>query len=292
MLQLTNDYLTASFTTKGAELTGLYDKNKVVEYIWQADPNVWGRHAPILFPIVGQLFQNTLNFRDNQYSLSQHGFARDMEFTVQSHNDHQIVFLLTNDNHTKTKYPFDFELKVIYTMYKKSLSIGYEVINPRNENLYFSIGAHTGLRCPFLEATNFEDYIIKFETPEKNVKRLLFDNGLTTGEMVSFDLCEGVIQLSHELFAKDAIILEGLESGYCILQSKTQPHFGIKYHFEGFPLVAFWTKPNAQAPFICIEPWYGIADTHGFQGSFDQKSFIQCLAPFESFECEHIVEIL
>lgn len=282
---LENEHLKCVIKSKGAELASMYSKKTSTEHMWQADPAVWGRHAPILFPIVGQVEDNTYRVGNKNYTLSQHGFARDEEMVVLENSDNHLVFSLTSNDKTLEKYPFRFELKISYTLQGGALTIGYQVINKDEGTIWFSIGAHPGFTCPFNEAEQFSDYYIQFEKQE-TASRLLFADGLLTGEELPFLEKEDKLPLSHQLFEGDAVIFENLTSKYCELKSNKHAH-GLRFTFEGFPFLAFWTKPGANAPYVCIEPWYGIADTRGEQLDYTQKKGIQQLGQGKDFNASY-----
>ena len=75
---LENDSLMLEINADGAELTRIYDKKKKRDVLWEADPKVWGRHSPVLFPFVGRSFDNQYVHNGQVYPMGQHGFARDM----------------------------------------------------------------------------------------------------------------------------------------------------------------------------------------------------------------------
>jgi galactose mutarotase-like enzyme len=287
---LENETLKATFKTLGAELCSLIDKRTNTEHIWQADPKVWARHAPILFPIVGQLENNKYQVDGKEYQLTQHGFARDCAFEILEENKESVVYSLHSSSETETKYPFKFRLDVVYTLSEDTLSVGYKVFNKDEKVIYFSIGAHTGFTCPFYSDDLFSDYYFEFQQNE-TVKRLLFSDGLLNGEESDFLQHQKQIPLSYELFAHDAIILQGLQSEWVDLKSKTNKTT-LRFYFKDFPLLAFWTKPGASAPFICIEPWFGIADIKGRNKPYSKKDFIQSLEINQEFTCSHEIRLL
>ena len=262
MLTLENNWLKVNVKQKGAEICNLIEKTNNVEHIWQADPLVWNRHAPILFPIVGQVENNTYTVEGKDYKLPQHGFARDKEFSIESQTTDSIVLVVESDSSTLEIYPFQFRLYVSYTLLNDKVEIEYRVVNIDSKTIYFSIGAHPGFVCPFGENESFGDYILEFEKDE-SADRLLFEAGLLNGKMVdSYLNGTNTIQLSYDVFKDDAIILKNLKSDYVDLEN-TKTGKKLRFFFRGFPLLAFWTKPGMNAPFLCIEPWYGVADTKG-----------------------------
>ncbi len=290
ILALENPWLKATFKTLGAELSSLVSITNNTEHIWQADPSIWNRHAPILFPIVGQVENNSYSFEGKDFKMSQHGFARDRQFKVESQTSDSIVFSLDSDEESSKIYPFQFSLFVMYTLITDKLEISYKVVNKDSKKIYFSIGAHPGLVCPFQENESFEDYILEFEKPE-TATRHFFAGGLLNGNIQEKYLENSqTIPLSYDLFKDDAIILEGLVSEYVDLKSTKSGKY-LRFYFKDFPLLAFWTKPGMNADFICIEPWFGVADIKGRKENFSQKPFIQSLNIDDKFNCQYAIEI-
>ena len=169
MIQLNNDLLSISIKEKGAELCSLVDLETKVEHIWQADPVVWGRHAPVLFPIVGQVENNLYDVDGITYQLTQHGFARDRVFSLIQHSETLAKFELVWDQETLSKYPYQFKLFITYELRDNELIVRYEVLNEDQQEIYFSIGAHPGFSCPFYESENIEDYHLEFNELLKGV---------------------------------------------------------------------------------------------------------------------------
>ncbi len=288
--QLENNFLSVTIKQLGAELCSLFDKQTQTEHVWQADPKVWSRHAPILFPIVGQVENNTYHIGEQAYKLSQHGFARDRNFELETQTTESLVFLLKSDETSLAVYPYQFELRVNYTLQENKLTIGYQVKNIDQQTIWFSIGAHPGFVCPFATGESFSDYYLEFEKPE-TVERMLFADGLLNGEKQSCLVNKNKIMLSHQLFDGDAIILPNLKSTYVDLKNASNPK-ALRFHFEGFPLMAFWTKPGAKANYLCIEPWFGVADTKGENKDYREKAFIEKLEIGAVFGCEYAVQIV
>lgn len=289
-LILENNWLKATFKIFGAELSSLVSKTNNTEHIWQADPAIWNRHAPILFPVVGQVENNSYFFEGVEYKMSQHGFARDKEFKIELHTADKIVFSLESNDETLKNYPFGFKLFITYTLISDQLKITYNVANTDSKIIYFSIGAHPGLICPFQENENFEDFILEFEKPEI-ATRHFFADGLLNGKLQEKYLDNSqIIPLSYNLFKDDAIILEGLDSEFVDLKSLKTGKY-LRFYFKGFPLLAFWTKPGINAKFICIEPWFGVADVKGRIEDFSEKPFVQQLGVGDIFKCEYSIKL-
>ena len=286
---LENEHIKVTINSHGAELSSLIHKGTGVEHIWQADPAVWGRHAPHLFPIVGQLADHSYTLGKRIFPLSQHGFARDREFVQEIRTEDKAVFTLRSDEESLAVYPFRFRFSITYSIIVSKLSVGYQVSNEDDKPMWFSIGAHPGFACPFYEGERFEDYYLEFQHRE-TTSRMLFADGLLTGEKVLYLEKINTIALASTTFDQDAIILHALNSKYVDLKTRKHKRF-LRFDFTGFPLLAFWSKPKANAPYICIEPWYGVADTHGESKDFTQKAYIQSLEIGRQFHAKYSMEL-
>ncbi|MDQ3290846.1 MAG: aldose 1-epimerase family protein, partial [Bacteroidota bacterium] len=144
MHTLQNDTFQIGVQEHGAELCSFKNTQTNLEYIWQADPAIWARHAPVLFPIVGKLKDNQYTYKGKSYTLPQHGFARDHAFTLESKTENSLTFLLQQSEASLNNYPFDFRLFISYRLEENALTVAYRVENPSDKNLYFSLGAHPG----------------------------------------------------------------------------------------------------------------------------------------------------
>ncbi|RYD83430.1 MAG: aldose 1-epimerase family protein [Sphingobacteriales bacterium] len=285
--RIENEYLKVEISPLGAELKSIFHKQKYQEYLWQGDSTWWPRNAPVLFPIVGKLNNNSYKVDGKKYSLPQHGFARDMEFSVFEKAADSIVFELRSNEETLAKFPYTFSLKITYRLEENRLFTNYKVKNLSLEEMYFSIGAHPGFICPMYENETLEDYYLEFEKKE-TLQRHLLDNGLFNGESEIIMTDTSILSLHPKLFEKDAIVFKNMDSKCMILKSK-KSDYRLEFSFEGFPYFGIWQKPGA--PFICLEPWCGIADNKGFDGSFSEKEGIVKLAGNEVFKRGFSIEV-
>ncbi|MDH3253097.1 MAG: aldose 1-epimerase family protein [Ignavibacteria bacterium] len=283
-----SDTLEVSVDTFGAELASIRSLADGMEYLWQGDPAYWGRRAPILFPVVGKLSDGIVRFDGREYVLPQHGFARDEEFEPVEATVDTLSFRLHDRPELLKRYPFRFELTVRYQLTDGWITVTYEVHNPQNTPVWFSIGAHPGFACPMISGHAFEDYMLEFDEPEK-CPRHLIDNGLIRQETEPFLNNQRLIHLDQQLFDNDAIVLKGMRSGGVTLKSpKTEK--SVRVEFPGWPYLGIWSKPGG-APFLCIEPWYGIADSAGFRGELNEREGILRLEPDGVFRCDHRILI-
>lgn len=255
MIDLHNEFLALTIDPKGAEMQTLTGKGNGLNYLWKGDPAFWGKHAPVLFPIVGSLKGNTYFYEGKSYTLPRHGFARDKTFTVSFLEPGEAEFTLTDDPSTLAVYPFPFVLDIRYRLEGPVLEVRYQVHNPGLGPLYFSVGGHPAFAVPLVEGTRYEDYTLTFNRPETAGRRVL-EGGLLQGES-PFLKEQSVLPLTHELFADDAIVLHGLRSETVTLGSEKTSH-GLRFRILGWPDLGIWAAPLA--PFVCIEPWQGHAD--------------------------------
>lgn len=278
MHTLHNDFLELGVSNLGAEWQHIVDKQTGQELLWQGDAAVWGRRAPVLFPIVGKAFNNELNIEGENYPMGQHGFARDKEFELTKAMPDELTFTIQEDEESVEVFPFPFELSIGYRLKGRSIETIYTVRNTGMTDLPFSIGAHPGFLLP---SQNLADYYIEFEQEEPLIRYLL-DGGLFDGRTEKLSTEKNRLYLSAELLAKDALVFKNLHSSYLIVKQKDSS-FAIKVTLKGFPYLGIWTKPGQEA-FLCIEPWCGLADKVGGQASITEKEGMNMLAPNELFE--------
>lgn len=279
---ISNSILKASINHAGAELFSIKDKQDN-EYIWEGNPDFWGKHSPVLFPIVGTLKNNTYKINGKEYHLPRHGFARDMEFSLIEKTENKAIFSLKSSEETLEKYPFEFELQLIYTLKENTLELEYRVINYGKEKMPFSIGAHPAIALP----NNFEGYAFQFEK-EENLKYYLLENDLISSKTKVLETKNNLVALNYELFKNDALIFKTLESKSLTILNNSKPY--VKVDYKDFPSLGIWTKENA--PFICIEPWLGYSDTEENKGDLYKKEGILTLDTNKDFSAKFSITIL
>jgi len=279
---LQNAGLMAVINYKGAELVSFKDTENR-EYIWDADPKYWAKHSPILFPIVGTLKNNHYTYNGIQYTLSRHGFARDMNFELIEKTKNSATFSLISSDETKIMFPFDFELDLKYTLIENKLILAYTIINKGHIKMPFSIGAHPAFALP----ESFENYSLAFEHSEQ-LDCFPLENDLISELSYPIRLEENKLPLRYSLFEKDALIFKELKSKSISILDKGTPF--LRLHLGNFKNLGIWTKDKA--PFICIEPWLGYSDTKNSSGALLEKEGIQMLKAQDSFNCHFEIEIL
>lgn len=284
---LTSDLLRVTVNNKGAELSSVKDQAGI-EFLWQANPDVWPRHAPVLFPVVGKLKNNSFSFNNGTHSMAQHGFARDLVFNRIEHSTQHCVFELISNEETKRVFPFDFIFRIKYALTDNVLNTYYTVINPGSDILLFSVGAHPGFNCPLEINESFEDYYLQFEN--NHYELTLLSDGLRKHSKQNLELTNKQLTLTKNLFDKDALVFENNQINSISLCSTKSSH-KIKLSCAQWPYFGIWSKKGANN-FVCLEPWYGIADHENSNGIFSEKDGIIKLEPKGEFNCSFSLEFL
>lgn len=276
MLSIQNASFKISVTKIGAELCSLFSKSQNTEFIWQANPSIWGSHAPVLFPIIGCLKDGEFLFEGSSYSVPKHGFIRNntaLESKIVAENC--IEFRSTFNEDSLKNYPFKYEFILRYILQDNGVKVEHTIINHDTQKpMFFSLGGHPGCNCPFFENENYEDYFIEFEVPETDETWLVSKEGLIENESIPFLNNSKTLPLRKDLFAKDALIFKNLKSNHVSLKSKNHG-IALTVDISEFEYLGLWAKPNA--PFICIEPWLGISDAINTNQYFTKKEGIQRL---------------
>ncbi len=288
MTTLENAHLQISIRPQGAELTRIFHKSTATEHLWQANPLVWGWHAPNLFPVVGGLLHNQLHIAGQPYTVQRHGFARQSLFALTESSDTHAVFTLRADQETRAIYPYAFAFQVIYELNNACLNITYRVVNEGDIMMYFSLGAHPAFNVPFRAGDAYSDYVLEFEHDEPLVTHLLSGAGLFTGDTRLVPTSNGQLALTGHLFDQDALVFKNLISRRVSLRHRHRPE-AVTVSFPDFPYLGLWAKPGA--PFVCIEPWLGCADSEGEPTTIEHKEAIQYVGAGDVFTATFSIEI-
>jgi galactose mutarotase-like enzyme len=262
--------ITAKINAHGAELISIKSTKTGKEFIWNGNPEFWAKHSPILFPIVGTLKNNSYLYNNEEYHLSRHGFARDNDFELIHQTNNEVVFSLKSNDEMLKQYPFQFELQIKYTISGNDLQITYKVINDNDFEMPFSIGGHPA----FALDKNFENYALEF-TSDETLEYYPLKNDLLLNKSSKINLEKKTLPLTYSLFESDALVFKKLNSNSILLKENNSPI--LNFSFNDFPNFGIWTKINA--PFICLEPWVGYADTINNSGNILEKEAIQILEP-------------
>lgn len=288
-VKLENEFLCVEIAEMGAEVTRIYDKAEDNEILWEGNPVYWKRHSPVLFPNVGKTYKNRVLINGTQYPTSQHGFARDNEFTCIEAANEKASFMFRSSEETKEVYPFDFELHINYKLNKKELTVEWQVKNCGDETMYFTIGGHPAFRFAKPEETK-ADYVLKVPGKEK-LEYVLIDISCgcaNVDEVHTLQLSEETYPLSDELFAKDALVVDNgqIEEAWLCHKDGT-PYVGVRS--AGFPNYGIWSVEGA--PFVCLEPWMGRCDNVGFNAELSEKPNVNKVEAGEKFIKDYTIVV-
>lgn len=287
MYSINNGHLKVEVNSKGAELSSIFSHATGLEYLWGGG-EPWPKKSPVLFPIVGTLKNNTFLYEGREYSLSRHGFARDMKFALSSQTATAMVFTLESNEQTLAKFPFKFRLDISYSVEGNKLSVQYRVTNTGTGNMYFSVGGHPAFKIPLEQGINYEDYYFEFSNEENALRWMISSEGLINPKAVPFITNSNRLPISRELFATDAVVMKHLNSDTIKLKTDKSTH-GLEFSFQRFPFLGLWAAENAD--FVCIEPWCGIADSTISDQQLINKEGINLLTAGEVFIREWSVRI-
>lgn len=286
IISISSNSLTASIDTMGAQLMNLSKGES--EYLWQGNSNWWPRRAPILFPIVGVLKDGKAESAEGTVSLARHGLARLNQFEVVEKSDSSVTLQLKSTEETRKSYPYDFELRLIFSVSDDTLTQTYEVTNRGNVVLPFTLGAHPAFNIPVpgVEAASLDQYSLLFTRSWTSFGPSITDEGLcdyATPQKLIVD--SDTLPLSWELIdCEKTITLEDVPDRRITLaanaEASSETH-GIQIDFEGFDYLGIWSAAPG-CPFVALEPWCGIADTVDCDGIFEHKPGIISLEPGQS----------
>ncbi len=290
MKTLSNDSLTIQVSPQGAELSSIVANATQKEYLWQADPAFWKRHSPVLFPIVGSLWNNEYHHNGITYHLSQHGFARDKEFELIKETDTELCFKLQESEDTLKLYPFPFYLEIGYRLAGNQIEIIWVVKNTGNEELHFQIGAHPAFYYPDYDENSQKRGFFAFDRTAGLTYKLIQEKGCIGDTEYPLPLDEeGLLPLDTHTFDKDALVIEDSQVRRVDLLNPDGSSY-LTVYFTA-PVVGLWSPPAKNAPFVCIEPWYGRCDRVNYSGEYKDRDWMQHLQPGETFNASYLVEI-
>lgn len=277
--KIENEFLTCEIDDMGAQLHSLISKENGKEYIWQGNPDIWYGQAPVLFPVIGQLINDKYFYNGVEYTMPKHGLARKLLFKVKECEGAKAIFSLESDENTLKAYPFEFEYLVAFELKDKSLVNTMTVVNKTKGEMYFSIGAHPGFNC------NVGD-VIEFEQAETLATERIDKENLIIPEKFPFMENEKSFVITKEIFEPDALILSDIRSEKLRIKGENE----IEFTFGKCPFLGIWAKPGA--PYVCLEPWYGVNDGREVKKDISEKRGIERLDEGETFEFSWTAEII
>lgn len=283
---------TAVVDTFGGELIS-YKTKDGIERVWCGDPAYWASHAPVLFPVVGALKNDSITIAGKTYPMNKHGFARKMEFEATEIGESCATFTLRANEATLAQYPYQFALAITHTITETSLTTTYKVTNEGGEAMYFCLGGHSGFSCPLHEGESFSDYSLVFDIPVAQTQPMYTDEITLLHRDYRLPLVwDGTtLPLQYADFDHDAYILDDLSARSLSMVHNTTGE-GIAYRFHGFSQLGIWTPPGKKAPFLCLEPWQGLPTEINESGNIEDKPYVTCLAAGESYTAGYSASVL
>ena len=277
--RLDNGVLEINVASKGAELISLKDETGK-EYLWQGDEKYWGRQSPILFPFVGRLKNQEYTYEGKKYPMMQHGFARDMEFSVIEEKADEIWFEIKDDGETYKLYPFHFSLKIGYRLVENRIEVLWKVENIDTKTMYFNIGAHPGFFCPIDGEKDKVGYALEFNSK---------GNPKYYSKLNELKLENGRSIITKEYFDETTYIFEDNQiSEVSLVKPSGEKYVTVRFDM---PILAVWSKERADAPFVCLEPWCGRCDRMDFNGNLEDREYNTVLEAGEVFNNIYSIEI-
>ena len=276
-ITIRSEQLSASINPFGAELSSLKDAGGA-ELMTDADPRWWTGRAPILFPVVGAPSSEVIRVDGRRYPMKKHGFARRMAFAVVEQAADRVTLRLTDTAETRAGYPFAFRLDVAFRMEGATLHAEVTVANPGDVPLPASFGFHPAFAWPLPYGRERGDHRITFSADEPDTLRAIADNGTIAEGTRPSPLKGRTLHLRDALFESDALVWDRVRSDSVTYGANEGPR--LRIDFPDTPMLGIWTKPGAH--YVCVEPWHGIADPHGYTGEFRDKSGVFEVAPGEA----------
>lgn len=287
LYELHNNFVQIKVKSLGAELSSLVSRQTGREYIWNADPAYWKRSSPILFPFVGRLNCQHYIHKGESYEMGQHGFARDLEFEVSEKDETSISFMLTDNTQIYKVYPFHFKLIQKYSLDGHKVTVSWKVINTDKKIMYFSIGAHPAFVCPSLPGEKL--CRLQFDTQGSLFYKKLNKDSLAEHQVHELPLEKNVWSFEKDVFDQDAYIFENYQiEKAAFLDEQGKPYLSMKCHA---PVMGIWSPPYKNAPFVCLEPWFGRCDSVDFTGELKDREFGNSLAGGADFSTQYEIEI-
>ena len=277
LITIQNSQLTVTISSKGAELQSVREADGT-ERLWQGDPAFWSSRAPIMFPICGGLKEDAYYMDGVRYEMPKHGYARKVEWAVESAGADSAVFLLTEQ---RPGFPFQYEFQAKYTLIENSLEIRYTVKNCDERAFWFSVGSHEAWATP----GGLEKYTVEFAKPER-LEDYVLEGNLIGHTPVIMGENATELPLKTEYFAVDALVFPTLKSRTVWLTNSMNAK-KVRVDFDGMDVLMLWTKPGAD--YICIEPWCNAPDYVDADMQIAHKPGMIRLAPGETARRTHRV---
>ena len=288
MEELKNDKITVIISAHGADLQSIKSAEGR-EYLWQGDEKYWPRRSPLLFPIVCGLWNGQYRVDGKTYELPRHGFARDMDFDVIEKTESSVTYELTSNEETMKVYPYEFGLNVSYFLNDDMINVVWTVRNMGKEEMHFQIGGHPAFNLPDVGEGDKVEGTLLFDNEQPLTRIIGNTGGCIKPERYDVKTDRHIWAFDEESFADDAVILDKSQVGMAVIVDKEgRPQIGLSFDC---PCLGIWTPYGKHAPFLCIEPWYGVHDWAGYEGEFKDKYLMNHLLPGATFMASYEIKV-
>ena len=292
LIELKSKSVTAVVDTVGAQLMSVKDAAGT-EYMWQRDAKYWAKTSPFLFPIVGNLRGNKTLIDGKEYQMSKHGFCREAEFTVEAQDEASVKLSYCFNENTLKQYPYEFKVSLTFTATETGVTTRYDIANLGDGNMLYCFGGHPGFNTPVDTEGGVEDCVVEFPYAE-TASALCYDL-----DALEFDKAARKPMLDNQNkwepkysdFDNDAVVFDTLKSKSVKLYNKKTGR-GVEVAFPGFDFIAFWTPIKMGAPFMCIEPWCGMAVCKDEDMNFASKYGVKSVEGNKADTYELIINVL
>lgn len=282
LYSISNEFLTVTVRALGAELQSILGTDGT-EYLWQGDPKYWGDRALNIFPYVARLTDGSYYLDGKLQKMKIHGFASAEEFRVAEKTENKLVLELTDNEATYAQYPRHFAFQIQYELEGKTLKVVFRVENRDDKIMYYGIGGHPGFNVPLTAGKQFQDYRLRFHTPAKPNRVGFTEACYLDGTQAPYALQEDtVIELSHNLFDEDAIVLKDM-ARTVTLEAAGDSH-SVTVTYPKMDYLGIWHMPHTDAPYVCIEPWCSLPSTQDQIAVFEEQKDLCRLAPGKTEE--------
>ncbi|MBO4808715.1 MAG: aldose 1-epimerase family protein [Lachnospiraceae bacterium] len=289
-IKLENDEISVEIDELGAQMVSLVDKKTGKEYMWCADPKFWGKCSPVLFPFVGRCINKEYSYRGKTYQMTPHGFASDSVFSVSGCTKESATFTLKDTEETLKVYPFKFNLDITFSISGRSVKADFKVKNETGDEMYFMLGAHPGFVCPINEGERRRDCFVLFHDKDEIVSRGVdLEQGLVNEVYTVFELKDGYLPISDNLFDGDALVMENQGINKVSLAGADRKPY-VTMTMDA-PVYGIWSCFEPGTPYVCIEPWLGRCDRLGSDGVLQNRDFVNRLEKDEEFNTSYLIEI-
>lgn len=290
VIKLENDEISVGIDELGAQMISLVDKNTGKEYMWGRDPKFWGKCSPVLFPFIGRCINKKYSYKGVTYDMPIHGFASNSVFEVKEQAKDKVTLGLKDSSETLKVYPFKFNLDITFAVDKRTIRADFTVKNETDEEMLFMLGAHPGFVCPLNENEKRRDCFVIFHDKDEIVSRGVdLEQGLVNEINTVFELKDGYLPISDNLFDGDALIMENQDiNKVSIAGADKKPYVTVTMEA---PVYGVWSAPGPDTPFVCIEPWIGRCDSLDADGVLENREFVNRLEKDGEFKTFYTIEI-